>query len=437
MTQKYSRRQFLEQAALASGALALGGRAAFGAKSTLPKPRNSGIEHIVVLMMENRSFDHFLGWLPGADGQQAGLTYFDSAGVAHSTYSLAPGDPVIDDYQGCGHQDPDHSYEGGRIEYNGGACDGWLRAANDEFAIGYYDADDLAFLASACPGWTSFDRYFCSILGPTFPNRFYMHAAQTDRLSNTFEPSTLPTIWDRLAAAGVTARYYFSDAPFLGLWGPKYFSISRTFDRFLEDCANGTLPQVSFVDPKFIDEESGTSNDDHPFSDIRNGEVFMNHVYDAVRTSPAWDKTVFIINFDEWGGFFEHVPPPTAQIPPASRAAGDTDGRLGFRVPAVVMSPYASRGVVSHTAFDHCSILRMIEWRWGLDPLTARDARAANLALALDFDAPDSTAPAYPIAPGPYGTPCPNTTDTPSTFTVEPNEWIAVRALAQSYGWRL
>ena len=150
MAHKYSRRQFFEQAALASGALALGGRAAFAAKPLLPNPHNSGIEHIVVMMMENRSFDHILGWLPGADGRQAGLGYLDNAGVSHATYPLAP------DYQGCGHPDPDHSYSGGRVEYDGGACDGWLRAgSNDEYAIGYYTQSDLAFLGAAAPGWMS------------------------------------------------------------------------------------------------------------------------------------------------------------------------------------------------------------------------------------------------------------------------------------------
>ncbi|PYR68099.1 MAG: phospholipase [Acidobacteria bacterium] len=426
---KYSRRQFLEQAALAGGALALGGGAALAAKPSagLPHPKHSGIEHVVVLTMENRSFDHLLGWLPGADGRQAGLTYVDSNGVPHTTYPLAP------DYQGCGHPDPDHSYSGGRVEYDNGACD---LPPNDVYPIGYYDADDLAFLAKAAPGWTAFDRYFAGILGPTFPNRFYMHAAQTDRLSNTFELSTLPTIWDRLAAAGLTGRYYFSDAPFLGLWGPKYFPISRTIDHFFDDCASGTLPQVSYVDPSFLGEEAGTSTDDHPHADIRNGEVFMNTIYQAVTSSPDWKHTVLVITYDEWGGFFEHVPPPTAPIPPASAAAGDTDGRLGFRVPALVISPYAERGAISHDVFDHTSILRMIEWRWGLPPLTVRDETAANLALTLDFNKPNRTAPVYAIAPGPYGAPCPNTT-TSSAAVPEENEWIAVRALAQSYGWNI
>ena len=139
-----SRREFVRQATLGAGAFALGGKSLLGSlpftSAALPQPSHSGIEHIVVVTMENRSFDHYLGWLKKADGRQAGLTYVDQAGVEHATHRLAP------DFQGCGHPDPDHSYDGGRIEYNGGLCDGWLRAGqNDEYAIGYYTDDDLPF----------------------------------------------------------------------------------------------------------------------------------------------------------------------------------------------------------------------------------------------------------------------------------------------------
>src|ERR1051325_2924996 len=154
-------------------------------------------------MMENRSFDHLLGWLPGADGQQAGLTYVDAANVSHATYLLAP------DYQGCGHPDPDHTYEGGRIEFNNGACDGWLRAANDDYAIGYYTDADLPFFAGAARDWTTCDRYFAAIMGPTFANRIFQHSAQTDRITNSFTLCELPTIWDRLIERRISAKYYF------------------------------------------------------------------------------------------------------------------------------------------------------------------------------------------------------------------------------------
>ncbi len=361
---------------------------AAAADAGLPDPRTSGIEHIVVVMMENRSFDHLLGWAPGADGRQAGLVFRDRAGLAHPTHALAP------DFQGCRHPDPDHSYEGARAEYNGGACDGWLRAgANDAFSIGYYRQADLPFFGQAVPDWTTSDRYFAAILGPTFPNRFYQHAAQTDRTGDTFTISSLPTIWDRLAAADASARYYFTDLPFTALWGFRHVKISRPAAEFFEACASGRLPAVSFVDQSFVGEFTGLGSDDHPHTDVRAGEHYLNRVYEAVTAGPAWDRTLLVINFDEWGGFFDHVAPTAAPVPDADRTAGFTDGLRGFRVPLLLVSPYARRGHVGHEVMDHTSVLRMIEWRFGLAPLTVRDAGAANLARLLDFRNP-RTAPA-------------------------------------------
>jgi phospholipase C len=416
---RISRRRFLGGAAAGAGALALGGPAALGAK-TSPGP---AFDHVVVVMMENRSFDHFLGWLPGADGRQAGLTYYDAAGVAHATHPLAP------DYQGCAHPDPDHSYGGGRTEYDGGACDGWLRAGqNDEYAIGYYVQSDLAFFGQAAPQWTTFSRYFPAILAETYPNRIYQHAGQTDRLKNGPAQCTLPTIWDTLADAGLTGRYYFSDVPFLALWGAKYVPIGRQVASFYADCAAGTLPNVAFVDPRFNDENSGTSGDDHPHADVRNGEAFMASIYSAVTTSPNWPRTALIFNFDEWGGFYDHVPPPTAAIPPATRAAGDVDGRRGFRVPCVLVSPYARRGRVSLRVYDHTSILRMIEERWSLPALTIRDRTANSIGAELSAS-PDFSAPAYDVPAGPFGGPC------GTGVSASEEEWAPLLELAQASGW--
>ena len=425
----YSRRRFLRTAAAAGGALTLGGfsgvERAFSQSALLPAPAVSGVDHIIVLMMENRSFDQMLGWLDRADGRQHGLTYVDADGMPHRTYRLAP------DFQGCGHPDPDHSYEGGRIEYNGGACDGWLRAGdNDEYAIGFYTKKDLPFFAEAAPRWTVCDRYFSAIMAGTFANRIYQHAAQTDRLANTFDLCTLPTIWDRLAAAGLEGRYYFSDLPFLALWGSKYVSIARPIDAFFADAAAGTLPAVSFVEPRFLGEEVGLSNDDHPFADLRNGQAFMNRVYAAVTSSPAWSNTVFVINYDEWGGFFDHVPPVAAPIPPADQVAGNLDGLRGFRTPCLVVSPYAQREHVSHVTLDHTSVLRLIEWRWGLEPLTVRDATANNLADVLQFGAPQFKAKRLNVPTGPFGSLC-----IPGVPDVTDEEWLPLLKLAAEAGW--
>ena len=421
MSYRVSRRRFIQTTASAAGAAALGGTQLLQAqRPVLPRPQQSGIDHIVVLMMENRSFDHMLGWLPGADGRQAGLTYTDETGAAFDTYPLAP------DFQGCGHPDPDHSYEGGRIQYNEGACDGWLRAGeSDLYAIGYYTAADLPFFAGATRDWTTCDRFFSSVLGPTFPNRFYLHAGQTDRITNTFDISELPTIWDRLIDRKVSCRYYFSDAPFLGLWGTKYVSISRHISSFFEACRTGRLPEVSFVEPRFLESSTGLSTDDHPHADVRNGQAFQNLIYSAVTNSPAWHNTMLVFIYDEWGGFFDHVPPPTAPTSAIDRAAGNADGRLGFRVPAIIVAPFARRGAVDSTTFDHTSVLRFIEWRWKLDPLTTRSATANNIAEILDFSTRNLGAPSYVFEPGPDVSLCPDTAD----------KWERVRQLADFFGF--
>ncbi|MCU1658948.1 MAG: phospholipase [Pseudonocardiales bacterium] len=395
--------------------------AAARAAATLPDPASSGIDHIVVVMMENRSFDHFLGWLPGADGRQAGLTFVDRYATAHATFHQTA-------FGSCGFADPDHSYEGGRIEYNRGKCDGWLKAGvNDSLAISYYTQPDLAFLGRAAPAWTACDRYFSATMAETYPNRFYQHAAQTDRLHNSTTISTLPTIWDSLATAGLTGRYYFSDVPFTALWGTKHLDISRPFSQFLVDAATGQLPHVSFVDPRFVDESSGSSNDDHPHADIRSGEAFLNQVYEAVTSSPNWPNALLVINFDEWGGFYDHVPPSTAPDVSAQTAL------RGFRVPALVISPRARRGYVDHTVYDHTSILRAIEWRWNLPALTPRDAAAANIVQALDFaSAPRVTVPHFTV-PQIVAALCPGEL-LPST---EGGEWSGLKELAITIGWSL
>jgi len=422
-----SRRELLVRgSALAGGAALLGlpqwaRPAAAQSAPRLPAPASSGIDHIVVVMMENRSFDHFLGWLPGADGHQAGLSFTDQAGVEHSTYRLA-------EFQGCGHADPDHSWEGGRTEYANGACDGWLRAGdNDEFAIGYYTAPDLAFYGHAAPYWTVCDRYFAAIMAETYPNRMYLHAAQTDRLHNGEGPTiaTLPTIWDSLQAAGRTGRYYFSDAPYTALWGTKYLPISEPIAGFFADAAAGTLPDVSYVDPRFLDEGSGSSGDDHPHADIRVGQHFLSSLYQAVTTGPKWANTMFVITYDEWGGFYDHVPPPVA-------SDANPKARLrGFRVPCIVVSPRARRKYVAHNLYDHTSILKLIEWRFGLKPLTVRDAEARNLAEVLDFrSAPNLAAPQWNVPPA---LPAPCVNGAPGDY----EGWKALADQALATGWSL
>jgi phospholipase C len=388
-----TRRGFLAGTAGAVAVAAAGSAAtSAGASeaSALPEPTESGIDHIVVVMMENRSFDHYLGWLPGADGQQAGLTFTDKDGVAHETHHLTVP-------HGCGFQDPDHSYDGGRVEFNDGACDGWLRAGdNDVFSIGYFQPEDLGFYGHAARDWTVCDRYFAAMMAPTFPNRFFLHSAQTDRKTTSVDKlATMPAIWDRLADAGISGRYYFSDVPYTALWGTRYLGISKPIAQFRAAAAAGTLPAVSFVEPGFLGEAvPGLAQDEHPLADIRLGQHFLDTVYDSVVSSPNWPNTVLVITYDEWGGFFDHVPPPVGPDPNPDLGAG----LRGFRVPCLVISPRSPRGTVAHDLYDHTSILKMIEWRFGLAPLTVRDAEANNLADVLDFtNPPVLDAPRYDV----------------------------------------
>jgi phospholipase C len=441
-----SRRKFLLISAASSG-LAITGtdllsQAVANATSTIRPNGSQGIQHIVILMMENRSFDHFLGWVPGADGRHD-LTYVSAVdGNTYPNYPLAP------DFQGCGYSDPDHSWEGWLVEHNYGKMNGFLQrpttpadnpgvtlAAANTFPIGYYTnfhfdgrrkaLPDLPVTGALAEGYMTLDRYFCAFAGETYPNRFYQHAGQTDRDHNSEVASTLPTIWDQLSpipnSNGIpTGGYYYQDAPFLALWASpaiepgatfKYQAFMHPFSdanadtaalssgtSFVDACQNGTLPNVCYIDPAFDNEGTGTSGDDHPLGDIRLGERFIADAYHALADNGYLDSTVFIVTFDEWGGFYDHVPPPQviddtnpADVNHSGDSTTPTDGQLypnyrqlGFRVPGIVVSNLARPHQVVHDGpFEHCSSLALIESTFGLTPLTARDRNALNLRDVL------------------------------------------------------
>ena len=368
----------------------------------VPSPRNLPLDTIVVLMMENRSFDHYLGWLPGADGRQSGLTYRDAAGNPHDTHRLTP------DFQGCAHPDPDHSWLGGRQQLDGGRMDGFLRSGeNDAFSIGYYAEQDLPFIPAVARAFTTFDRFFCSLLASTYPNREYMHAAQSyGMIDNTLPvgPTGLgfpdTTIFAALAAAGVSNRYFYTDIPVSALWGAPGLARSAQVQEYYERCATGTLPAVSFVDPAFNGEEQGTSGDEHPHGDVRTGQAFMADVVHAFLESPQFKSGALFVVYDEWGGFFDHVRPPRV---PDDRANADVNqdfGQMGIRIPAVLVSPYARRGHVDHNIYGFESILKLIGYRFGLGPLTTRDKYARNIARSFDFESkPNYDVPNLPDPP--------------------------------------
>jgi phospholipase C len=403
MVRKFTRRGVLT---LASGAAVMGlvpqansspsnETAALQTSSSLPAPIDAPFDTVVVLMMENRSFDHVLGWLPGANGRQAGLSYVDKGGTTHMTWPLGP------DFQGCAYEDPDHTWPGIATQYADGRCDGFLQTAKvgDKFPIGYYREDELPILSALAKGYTTFDNYFCSMMGPTWENRLFQLTGTTQLDEGWCDfpkegerrPVVIPTaIFDRVRKAGFTAGYYYHESPVTGLFASRrYDDISYPIEQFWRDAREGKLANVVFVDPNYTDraEDMGTSNDYHPWGNLLVAEGFLAQVHDALKNSPQWNRMVFVLNFDEHGGFYDHVLPPECQDDTKLSGAGPFPNlkRLGFRVPAIAMGPFAPRKIETAGPYEHCSILKMIEWRWGLEPMTMRDRYAKNFAEALDF----------------------------------------------------
>jgi phospholipase C len=388
----------------------------------LPKPGDLPIDTFVVLMMENRSFDHYFGWHPRADGRNAGLNYPNLDGSqSFATHHLTP------DFQGCGFRDPAHGWDGGRHQFNGGRLDGFYTGndegtGSDEYALGFYLKEDLGFIPHVADAFTLYDRYFCSILASTYPNRHFQLAAQNggqksnelpiidDAGSFGFE---WETILDRALANGLQVGYYVNDLPVPALYGPRGLAWVRPMTQFYVDAAAGTLPPICFVDPPFLDGGggNGVSADEHPHGDVRLGQAFMSDVAHAFIESPQYRRGAMFINYDEWGGFFDHVRPRRVPDDRANLADLDNDWSLtGFRIPAVAISPYArggrKRGRVSHMTCTHESILKLISYRYRLGHLNKRHRYASNIGRSFDFSKRNFDPPALPDPAAIAATPC-------------------------------
>jgi phospholipase C len=440
------RREFLTRTAALAGAAGLASTLPTGAllsqaakvqnRAALPSPSNTGIDTVVVLMMENRSFDHYFGWHEFADGQND-FTYLDDDGNPHDTHSLAP------DFQGCAFHDPDHSWEGWKTQYADGAMDGFRKGRNDDFAIGYYNKVDLPFIPAVADEFTLYDRYFCSARTETWPNRLYMHSGtamgERENASPQDAANANPggglyrweTIWDRMIAANLSVTYYASDLPFIGVFGKRYNDIVKPVSEFYSDAAAGTLPNLAFVDPQFLDGGGGhgLSGDEHPHGDIRIGQAFMSNVTHAFLLSPQYQSGVLFINYDEWGGFFDHVPPRLVPDDLQNSNPDENWGVTGFRIPGVAVSPFTRGGGalnprVSHMTITHDSILKFISYLYGLGYLNKRHRYASNIARSFDFGLdPEADPPDLPIVPPPVTTPCVNEASAePAEETGQPAE---------------
>ena len=432
------RREFLRTAGLVGGATLVGGPSLFGfgssSSSSSPAPTLGGarippdsvlnspaaecpIDTVVVLTMENRSFDHYFGHL--ADDEQyleegrrrygkkfaingnIDVHYRDVSGNTVPTTHIHKLGDEPNPYRGCLHNDPGHGWGASRKQRDNGFLG--PGTGNDRFATGYYLGEDIPVQSSLARRFTVMDRHHASLMGPTWPNRQYLYSAQSEGFKTSPKPLDVGayssgTIFDRLAAAGVGAAEYYVNVPSAALWGERMRPYIRSLDQFWYDASAGTLPAVTFITPGM-----GTPfrTDDHPQGDITLGQRFIQAVFATFVRSQQWQRGMFVLTYDEHGGFYDHVKPP---VVPDDRASANDEknfGQLGFRVPSVLASPYARRNYVDRTLYDHTSILRFLEWRFlGAPPegagrdgdtwfLTKRDRNAHNYGASLRADNPD------------------------------------------------
>ena len=378
------------------------------------------IDHIVVVVEQNHTFDSYFGKYPGANGLDS------AAAQAASKRGLTP-IPYSEDLQP---RIQAVAPEGGEFlanarptaldAYNNGAMDGFKKAQetrghDGELSMIYYDGSDLAALREIADQYVLFDNYYSSVLGDSLPNMLHLIAGTSAGVT-VGTPATLApisdgsirTVFDQLTDAGVSWKYYIgglesvdkqkvlqgdylkpeTERPAIMYWAPivamkRFWSDPNlnaglaTQEQFFEDAAGGKLPSVSFVMP---------SPTDHPSANLPIAQQRLISVINAVGKSPQWNSTALFTVWDEWGGFYDHVAPP------------QVDGLgLGFRVPALLVSPWAKRGYISHVQHEHVSVLALIEQRFGLPELSSRHHPANEFADAFDFQGAPREAPAFSL----------------------------------------
>jgi phospholipase C len=382
-TGSYTRGAFLKRTG-AAGVAVLGGTLWATAPAAAQARRGQPpIGHLVISCQENRSFDHYFGYAPQVQakgfGPPPGYTQPDASGARHAPYELTA----------LRTADPAHSWRAVHQQYDGGRMDGFYVSSGD-VAIGYYTANELPYYYDLLHTAGLCANYFCSLLGPTWPNRFYLMSGTSGGITNNgqwgygiFDSGRWPIVLDLLDEAGVTWKIYnlggIDDVPSgetdnVAVFWSRYAHDPRTTalqQDYLDDCRRGTLPQVSWMIPSYTNQL-----DEHPPADVSVGMRLQQDMITALRRSPLWSRSAFLLTYDEHGGFFDHVAPPQV----------DAYG-LGVRVPLWVVSPFARRGVVTaRKPADHVSTLKLIERLHGLPTLASRNH---------EFDASTPTGPGY------------------------------------------
>jgi phospholipase C len=368
------------------------------APSQSQPPTKTPIQHFIVLLQENHSFDNYFGTYPGADGYPAGTKIPVDPKRPEAGY-VEPwhlGNVTITDLS--------HNAATFREQYNNGKMNGFVysldqRNQNGKQALGYYNGEDIPYYWNLADNYVLFDRFFSSAKDGSFANHFYWVAgvpAPNERGQElATKLKTTMTIFDSLEKAGISWKFYvqnydpsitYRDLGTVGnrasqvIWVPLL-----NFDRFLDDpnlsshivdlnqyyvdLRDGTLPAVAYIAP------SGAS--EHPPSSLVSGQRFVKTLIQELMRSSAWNSSAFLFAYDDWGGWYDHVSPPQV----------DQHG-YGLRVPALLVSPYAKRGYIDGTTLDFTSMLKFIEVNWGLEPLAERDKNANDLFSAFDFKQP-------------------------------------------------
>lgn len=409
--------------------------------SMLPLVSMSPIKHVIVLMEENRSFDHMFGFytktkVDGLTGKEFNLvdpTNPDSLKITVNSMAK-PLNPC----------DPDHGYPATTSKIFGGAAAGggnltnatmsgfveWENSKNHS-GLDYcgvmtmMSSDHVPIITTLAAEFAVMDRFFCSVPGPTWPNRLYMLSATSagstetgpwyhDQVGTLFPQKT---IFDQVEEANMTWKNYYNDTPwemFLAKLAHSPQNL-QPMDSFWEDARTGNLPNFAFINPRSgVNVTSGVgSNDQHPDHDINAGEAYYKDIYEALRSSPAWNNTLFVITFDEHGGFYDHVPPPMMHVPAPDNETSYPDkgfkfDRLGIRVPTILISPWIPKGTVVSRApaaqcptkdseYDLTSIMSTARKLLGIDlpPLTKRDAWSSTFEHVVSETEPRTDCPVH------------------------------------------